>query len=180
MYKRQKLYQRAHANDPPPQTTQEAAQRHKEFDKEIARDKRTIREGALGRLLFHPFICRLYEMVPMTNHYYMLFEYVEGGQMLDYIVAHGSLKEKHARKFARGIASALDYCHKNNVVHRDLKIENIMINEKGDIKIIDFGLSNLYSPKTLLQTYCGSLYFAAPELLSAKPYTCLLYTSRCV
>ncbi|KAI5954873.1 KIN2 [Candida theae] len=165
-----KLYQRAHAHDPPPQTSQEAAQRHKEFEKELARDKRTIREGALGRLLFHPFICRLYEMVPMTNHYYMLFEYIEGGQMLDYIVAHGSLKEKHARKFARGIASALDYCHRNNVVHRDLKIENIMINEKGDVKIIDFGLSNLYSPKSLLKTYCGSLYFAAPELLSAKPY----------
>ncbi|KAK6197870.1 uncharacterized protein RJT21DRAFT_122679 [Scheffersomyces amazonensis] len=166
-----KLYQRAHANDAPPTSTQEAAQRHKEYEKEIARDKRTIREGSLGRLLFHPFICRLYEMVPMTNHYYMLFEYVEGGQMLDYIVAHGSLKEKHARKFARGIGSALDYCHRNNVVHRDLKIENIMINEKGDIKIIDFGLSNLYSPKSLLKTYCGSLYFAAPELLSAKPYT---------
>ena len=165
-----KLYQRAHANDPPPQTAQEAAQRHKEFEKELARDKRTIREGALGRLLFHPFICRLYEMVPMTNHYYMLFEYIEGGQMLDYIVAHGSLKERHARKFARGIASALDYCHRNNVVHRDLKIENIMINEKGDVKIIDFGLSNLYAPKHLLKTYCGSLYFAAPELLSAKPY----------
>ncbi|KAF6071853.1 Protein kinase domain family protein [Candida albicans] len=165
-----KLYQRAHANDPPPQTTQEAAQRHKEFEKEVARDRRTIREGALGRLLYHPFICRLYEMVPMTNHYYMLFEYIEGGQMLDYIVAHGSLKERHARKFARGIASALDYCHRNNVVHRDLKIENIMINEKGDIKIIDFGLSNLYAPKNLLKTYCGSLYFAAPELLSAKPY----------
>lgn len=165
-----KLYQRAHANDLPPQTTQEAAQRHKEFEKEVARDKRTIREGALGRLLYHPFICRLYEMVPMTNHYYMLFEYIEGGQMLDYIVAHGSLKERHARKFARGIASALDYCHRNNVVHRDLKIENIMINEKGDIKIIDFGLSNLYAPRNLLKTYCGSLYFAAPELLSAKPY----------
>lgn len=165
-----KLYQRAHADDPPPQTPQEAAQRQKELDKEIARDKRTTREGALGRLLFHPYICRLYEIVPMTNHYYMLFEYVEGGQMLDYIVAHGSLKEKHARKFARGIASALDYCHRNNVVHRDLKIENILINQKGDIKIIDFGLSNLYSPKTLLKTYCGSLYFAAPELLCAKPY----------
>jgi len=165
-----KLYQRAHSQDPPPVNAQEAMQRQKEFEKEVARDKRTIREGALGRLLYHPFICRLYEMVPMTNHYYMLFEYVEGGQMLDYIVAHGSLKEKHARKFARGIVSALDYCHRNNVVHRDLKIENIMINEKGDIKIIDFGLSNLYSPKTLLKTYCGSLYFAAPELLSAKPY----------
>lgn len=165
-----KLYQRAHANDPPLKTAEEAAQRQKEFDKEVARDKRTIREGALGRLLFHPHICRLYEMVPMTNHYYMLFEYVEGGQLLDYIVSHGSLNEKYARKFARGIALALDYCHKNNVVHRDLKIENIMINQKGDIKIIDFGLSNLYVPHGLLKTYCGSLYFAAPELLSAKPY----------
>lgn len=166
-----KLFQRAHANDPPILNAQAAAQRQKEFEKEVTRDKRTIREGALGRLLFHPFICRLYEMVPMTNHYYMLFEYVEGGQMLDYIVSHGSLKEKNARKFARGIALALEYCHNNNVVHRDLKIENIMINSKGDIKIIDFGLSNLYSPKSLLKTYCGSLYFAAPELLSAKPYT---------
>ncbi|WPK23761.1 hypothetical protein PUMCH_001007 [Australozyma saopauloensis] len=165
-----KLYQRAHANDPPVKSSEEAAQRQKEFEKEIARDKRTIREGALGRLLFHPHICRLYEIVPMTNHYYMLFEYVEGGQLLDYIVSHGSLNEKYARKFARGIASALDYCHKNNVVHRDLKIENIMINSKGEIKIIDFGLSNLYMPHHLLKTYCGSLYFAAPELLSAKPY----------
>lgn len=165
-----KLYQRAHANDPPLKTAEEAAQRQKEFEKEVARDKRTIREGALGRLLFHPHICRLYEMVPMTNHYYMLFEYVEGGQLLDYIVSHGSLNEKYARKFARGIALALDYCHKNNVVHRDLKIENIMINQKGDIKVIDFGLSNLYVPHGLLKTYCGSLYFAAPELLSAKPY----------
>lgn len=165
-----KLYQRAHANDPPIKSSEEAAHRQKEFDKEIARDKRTIREGALGRLLFHPHICRLYEIVPMTNHYYMLFEYVEGGQLLDYIVSHGSLNEKYARKFAREIASALDYCHKNNVVHRDLKIENIMINQKGEIKIIDFGLSNLYMPHHLLKTYCGSLYFAAPELLSAKPY----------
>lgn len=166
-----KLYQRAHAHDPPPQSPEEAMQRQKEYEKEVARDKRTIREGALGRLLFHPHICRLYEMVPMTNHYYMLFEYVEGGQLLDYIVSHGSLNEKYARKFARGIASALDYCHRNNVVHRDLKIENIMINKDGEIKIIDFGLSNLYTPHHLLKTYCGSLYFAAPELLCAKPYT---------
>ncbi|OBA21326.1 Pkinase-domain-containing protein, partial [Metschnikowia bicuspidata var. bicuspidata NRRL YB-4993] len=166
-----KLYQRAHANDPPLKSQEEANQRQKEYEKELARDKRTIREGALGRLLFHPHICRLYEMVPMTNHYYMLFEYVEGGQLLDYIVSHGSLNEKYARKFARGIASALDYCHKNNVVHRDLKIENIMINKDGEIKIIDFGLSNLYTPHHLLKTYCGSLYFAAPELLCAKPYT---------
>lgn len=165
-----KLYRRAHDNEPI-KSPEHALQRHKEFEKEIARDKRTIREGALGRLLFHPHICRLYEMVTMSNHFYMLFEYVEGGQLLDYIVSHGSLNENFARKFARGIALALDYCHKNNVVHRDLKIENIMINQKGEIKIIDFGLSNLYTQNHLLKTYCGSLYFAAPELLSAKPYT---------
>jgi serine/threonine protein kinase len=101
----------------------------------------------------------------------MLFEYVNGGQMLDYIISHGKLKEKQARKFARQIASALDYCHRNSIVHRDLKIENILISKTGDIKIIDFGLSNLFSPRSLLKTFCGSLYFAAPELLQARQYT---------
>lgn len=165
-----KVWQRQHVNDPPTSDPHELAQRKKEYEKEIARDKRTIREAALGKILYHPFICRLYEMYAMSNHYYMLFEYVSGGQMLDYIVAHGSLKESQARKFCRGIGSALEYCHSNNIVHRDLKIENIMINNAGEIKIIDFGLSNLYSNDHLLKTYCGSLYFAAPELLSAHPY----------
>jgi serine/threonine protein kinase len=101
----------------------------------------------------------------------MLFEYVNGGQMLDYIISHGRLKEKQARKFSRQIASALDYCHRNSIVHRDLKIENILISKTGDIKIIDFGLSNLFAPQSHLKTFCGSLYFAAPELLQAKAYT---------
>ncbi|GMM30033.1 serine/threonine protein kinase [Martiniozyma asiatica (nom. inval.)] len=165
-----KIWQRQHANDPPTSDPHELAQRKKEWEKELGRDKRTIREAALGKILYHPFICRLYEMYTMSNHYYMLFEYVQGGQMLDYIVSHGSLKESQARKFCRGVASALDYCHSNNIVHRDLKIENIMINTQGEIKIIDFGLSNMFDRENLLKTYCGSLYFAAPELLCAHPY----------
>ena len=109
--------------------------------------------------------------------------------MLDYIISHGRLRERVARKFARQIGSALEYCHLNNVVHRgwafdavylsslliwrflDLKIENILISQTGNIKIIDFGLSNLYDPITNLSTFCGSLYFAAPELLNARVYT---------
>lgn len=91
--------------------------------------------------------------------------------MLDYIISHGRLRERAARKFARQIGSALDYCHRNSIVHRDLKIENILISKSGNIKIIDFGLSNLYSPTRHLSTFCGSLYFAAPELLNAKVYT---------
>lgn len=155
---------------PPPQNEQEALERQKKLEKEISRDKRTIREASLGQALYHPHICRLFEMCTMSNHFYMLFEYVSGGQLLDYIIQHGSLREHHARKFARGIASALQYLHANNIVHRDLKIENIMISTSGEIKIIDFGLSNMFDARTQLHTFCGSLYFAAPELLKASPY----------
>ncbi|PVI05961.1 serine/threonine protein kinase-like protein Kin1 [Periconia macrospinosa] len=147
---------------------------HSQADRERAdhsKEVRTAREAAIVSLLNHPYICGMRDVVRTNYHWYMLFEYVNGGQMLDYIISHGRLKEKQARKFARQIASALDYCHRNSIVHRDLKIENILISKTGDIKIIDFGLSNLFSPRNLLKTFCGSLYFAAPELLQAKQYT---------
>jgi hypothetical protein len=64
----------------------------------------------------------------------------------------------------------IDYCHLNSIVHRDLKIENVLIEKTGQIRLIDFGLANLYSCYSQLNTFCGSLYFAAPELLSAKKY----------
>ncbi|KAG0638458.1 kinase-like domain-containing protein [Tuber brumale] len=135
-----------------------------------SKEVRTAREAAIVTLLDHPYICGMRDVIKTNNHWYMLCEYVNGGQMLDYIISHGRLKEKQARKFGRQIASALDYCHRNSIVHRDLKIENILISKTGDIKIIDFGLSNLFSPRSHLKTFCGSLYFAAPELLQAKQY----------
>ncbi|PCH34832.1 Pkinase-domain-containing protein [Wolfiporia cocos MD-104 SS10] len=152
---------------PPSGSTPDPKQASKDASKEI----RTLREAALSMLLHHPYICGMREMIVHAHHYYMITEYVNGGQMLDYIISHGRLRERVARKFARQIGSALDYCHKNSVVHRDLKIENILISQTGNIKIIDFGLSNLYDPATHLSTFCGSLYFAAPELLNAKVYT---------
>ncbi|PVG02349.1 Pkinase-domain-containing protein [Serendipita vermifera] len=156
-----------HSNTGNPTASFLARQAAKDASKEI----RTVREAALTMLLFHPYICGTREIIPQTNYHYIVFEFVNGGQMLDYIISHGRLRERVARKFARQIGSALEYCHKNNVVHRDLKIENILISESGNIKIIDFGLSNLYNPATHLQTFCGSLYFAAPELLNARVYT---------
>ncbi|KAI5808983.1 kinase-like domain-containing protein [Peziza echinospora] len=135
-----------------------------------SKEIRTAREAAIVTLLDHPYICGMRDVIKTNNHWYMLCEYVNGGQMLDYIISHGRLKEKQARKFGRQIASALDYCHRNSIVHRDLKIENILISKTGDIKIIDFGLSNLFAPRSHLKTFCGSLYFAAPELLQAKQY----------
>ncbi|KAI9502616.1 kinase-like domain-containing protein, partial [Coemansia spiralis] len=143
----------------------------KDRERRENKDIRIVREVAINRLLHHPHICMLHDVVVHPNHYYIFQELVSGGQMLDYIISHGRLKEKHARKFARQIASAIDYCHHNSIVHRDLKIENILISANGNIKLIDFGLSNLYSPRSQLSTFCGSLYFAAPELLNAQPYT---------
>ncbi|UTT96995.1 hypothetical protein NDA17_003603 [Ustilago hordei] len=153
---------------PPPPTASFLA---KAAAKDQSKETRTIREGSLQILLHHPYVCGMREMFIHTNHYYMVFEYVNGGQMLDYIISHGRLRERSARKFARQIGSALEYCHRNSIVHRDLKIENILISKTGNIKIIDFGLSNLFSPHSHLSTFCGSLYFAAPELLNAKVYT---------
>ncbi|KAK2933080.1 Protein kinase domain [Fusarium oxysporum f. sp. vasinfectum] len=132
-------------------------------DKERAdqsKEIRTAREAAISTLLNHPPHLR-----PSRCGSY------QPPLMLDYIISHGKLKEKQARKFSRQIASALDYLHRNSIVHRDLKIENILISKTGDIKIIDFGLSNLFAPRGHLKTFCGSLYFAAPELLQARAYT---------
>ena len=156
------------AGPPPPPTASFLA---KAAAKDASKETRTTREGSLCMLLHHPYVCGMKSMILYPHHYYMVTEYVNGGQMLDYIISHGRLRERSARKFARQIGSALEYCHANSIVHRDLKIENILISKTGNIKIIDFGLSNLYSPVSHLSTFCGSLYFAAPELLNAKPYT---------
>ena len=90
----------------------------KAYAKDQSKEIRTIREGSLQLLLHHPYVCGMREMIIHPNHYYMIFEYVNGGQMLDYIISHGRLRERAARKFARQIASALEYCHRNSVIHR--------------------------------------------------------------
>ncbi|CDH50582.1 serine threonine protein kinase [Lichtheimia corymbifera JMRC:FSU:9682] len=143
----------------------------KEQAREHNRELRTIREAHIMMLLRHPHIVGLRDMVVSGPYFYIFMEHVGGGQLLHYIIKRQRLSERRARHFARQIVSALDYMHRNSIVHRDLKIENILLDKAGrNIKLIDFGLSNLFGPEKLLTTYCGSLYFAAPELLRANPY----------
>ncbi|KAJ7273082.1 kinase-like domain-containing protein [Mycena rebaudengoi] len=119
------------------------------------------REGKPEGLLHHPNICAVYEKI----------QYLQGySPLLDYIITHGRLRERHARLFARQIASALAYCHHYNVVHRDIKIENILLSPQGDVKIVNFGLSTVYDPQSRLFTFCGTSYFPAPELIRQMPY----------
>ena len=90
--------------------------------KDENREVRAIREAAIVTLLRHPYICAMRDVIITQGHFYLFFEYVDGGQMLDYIISHGKLREKHARKFARQILSALDYCHRNSIVHRGTSV----------------------------------------------------------
>ncbi|KAG2236906.1 kinase-like domain-containing protein [Thamnidium elegans] len=144
----------------------------KEKAREENREVRTIREAHIMMLLKHPNIVGLKDLVLQGPYFYILMDFVNGGQLLHYIVKRQRLSDRRTRQFSRQIVSALDYLHRNSIVHRDLKIENIMIDKSGrNIKIIDFGLSNLFCPERQLTTYCGSLYFAAPELLKANPYS---------
>ncbi|KAJ7118781.1 kinase-like domain-containing protein [Mycena epipterygia] len=90
--------------------------------------------------------------------------------LLDYIIAHGRLRERVARKFAHQIGSALAYCHHHNIVHRDITVDNILISPTGDAKITNFNFATTYNPFGHLYTFCGTSYFPAPEMCAQKPY----------
>lgn len=140
------------------------------LSKQETDDQRSMRELSFGFLMHHPNIVSLHEVILSDGHYYMIYDYVKGSPLLDFIVNHGRLKEKYARRFFRQLVSCIEYIHSHSIVHRDLKIENVLIDKQGILHLIDFGLANVYAPDSLLATFCGSLYFAAPELLSAKRY----------
>ncbi|KRX24724.1 5'-AMP-activated protein kinase catalytic subunit alpha-2 [Trichinella nelsoni] len=117
------------------------------------------------RLLRHPHIVQLYEVHALPFDIVMIMEYVSGGDMCQYLCQHGKLPEHEARRFFQQLISAVDYCHRHKVVHRDLKLENLLLDAKKNIKLTDFGLSNYLKDGVLLRTNCGSLCYAAPELL---------------
>lgn len=99
-----------------------------------------------------------------------VFEYVSGGELFQHIVSHGRFKETEARRFFRQLVAGVEYCHYNLVIHRDLKPENILLDEKGNIKITDFGLSNILQPGKRFDTFCRSLHYVAPEILKGAAY----------
>ncbi|KAI1289936.1 5'-AMP-activated protein kinase catalytic subunit alpha-2 [Halotydeus destructor] len=122
------------------------------------------------KLFRHPHIIKLYQVISTPSDIFMIMEYVSGGELFDYIVKHGKLKESEARRFFQQIISGVDYCHRHMVVHRDLKPENLLLDQRLDVKIADFGLSNMMMDGEFLRTSCGSPNYAAPEVISGKLY----------
>uniref|UniRef100_A0A674MJX4 non-specific serine/threonine protein kinase n=1 Tax=Takifugu rubripes TaxID=31033 RepID=A0A674MJX4_TAKRU len=113
---------------------------------------------------------QLFEVIETEKTLYLIMEYASGGEVFDYLVAHGRMKEKEARAKFRQIVSAVHYCHQKNIVHRDLKAENLLLDADSNIKIADFGFSNEFSVGSKLDTFCGSPPYAAPELFQGKKY----------
>uniref|UniRef100_A0A671PWD8 non-specific serine/threonine protein kinase n=1 Tax=Sinocyclocheilus anshuiensis TaxID=1608454 RepID=A0A671PWD8_9TELE len=113
---------------------------------------------------------QLFEVIETDKTLYLVMEYASGGEVFDYLVAHGRMKEKEARAKFRQIVSAVQYCHQKCIVHRDLKAENLLLDADMNIKIADFGFSNEFTLGNKLDTFCGSPPYAAPELFQGKKY----------
>ncbi|KAI1103159.1 Pkinase-domain-containing protein [Jackrogersella minutella] len=137
----------------------------------ISRDMvgRVEREIEYLQLLRHPHIIKLYTVIKTPAEIIMVLEYA-GGELFDYIVKHGRLPEDQARKFFQQMICAVEYCHRHKVVHRDLKPENLLLDDNLNVKIADFGLSNIMTDGNFLKTSCGSPNYAAPEVISGKLY----------
>ncbi|KNE64032.1 CAMK/CAMKL protein kinase [Allomyces macrogynus ATCC 38327] len=122
--------------------------------------------------LSHPNIIGLFQVIDTEDECFIIMEYAPGGELIDYIAAKDHLSEREARRFFRQIISAMDHCHQANVVHRDLKLENLLLSGSRDILITDFGLGRTFRSNSdeLMMTFCGTPNYAAVELISFKPY----------
>lgn len=132
--------------------------------------QKLYREVRIMKLLDHPNIVKLFQVIETEKTLYLVMEYASGGEVFDYLVLHGRMKEKEARAKFRQIVSAVQYCHQKRIIHRDLKAENLLLDSEMNIKIADFGFSNQFTPGSKLDTFCGSPPYAAPELFQGRKY----------
>ncbi|XP_039132205.1 CBL-interacting protein kinase 32-like isoform X1 [Dioscorea cayenensis subsp. rotundata] len=131
------------------------------------------REIATMKLIKHPNVVRLFEVMGSKTKIFIVMEFVTGGELFDKIVNHGRMREDEARRYFHQLINAVDYCHSRGVYHRDLKPENLLLDAYGNLKVSDFGLSALskqVKDDGLLHTTCGTPNYVAPEVLNDRGY----------
>ncbi|OLL24338.1 Serine/threonine-protein kinase HSL1 [Neolecta irregularis DAH-3] len=128
------------------------------------------REVVIMKLIEHPNVMRLYDVWENRGELYLILEYIEGGELFDYLVRRGRLDEQEAVHYFRQVIAGIDYCHRFNICHRDLKPENLLMDKHKNIKIADFGMAALEPLGRMLETSCGSPHYASPEIVAGKTY----------
>ncbi|XP_076910040.1 SNF1-related protein kinase catalytic subunit alpha KIN10-like [Bidens hawaiensis] len=132
--------------------------------------ERVRREIEIMKFFSHPHIVKLFEVIETQTKLYLVMEYMNRGELFKYITEQRWLEEDQARRFFQQIISGVEGCHLHGVAHRDIKPENLLLDSKGNVKVADFGLANVMRDGRLLKTWCGSLNYAAPEVVSRRPY----------
>ncbi|CAK9302539.1 unnamed protein product [Gordionus sp. m RMFG-2023] len=133
------------------------------------------RELSIIKKMHHPNIIEIFDIIHVGYKIYVIMELAGHGDLLQYIKLKGALDERRAKRMFSELTSGVSYLHHNNIVHRDLKCENLLLDINNSIKISDFGFARFYDGSELSKTYCGSAAYAAPEILQGNPYVCPLY-----
>jgi serine/threonine protein kinase len=134
---------------------------------------RFAREVSIMKQIQHPFVVQFFELIEDASAYYVVMEYAAHGSVIDLVERNGLLPEARAREYFCELVFVLDYLHHAKMIaHRDLKAENILLDRHDHIRVIDFGLSAQFSSNDeTMKTPCGSLQYAAPEVLKGHLYT---------
>nr|CAB3264473.1 NUAK family SNF1-like kinase 1 [Phallusia mammillata] len=138
--------------------------------KETSDMKHIRREMEIMASIQHENIIQIHEVFENQDKIVIVMEYASGGELYNYLERKRGICDKEAKYFFKQIVSAVQYCHKIGIVHRDLKLENILLGKNHQIKIADFGLANLFTNDGLLHTFCGSPLYASPEIVNGVPY----------
>lgn len=140
---------------------------------DAAMEPTIIREvSAMHRLQHHPNILKIHEVMATKTKIYLVMELATGGELFAKVLRRGRLNEPAARRYFSQLVSALNFCHQNGVAHRDLKPQNLLLDQNGNLKVSDFGLSALPEQLNdgLLHTACGTPAYTAPEVVRRKGY----------
>ncbi|RDW77104.1 hypothetical protein BP6252_05157 [Coleophoma cylindrospora] len=134
-------------------------------------DSNLAREIHHHRQFLHPHIARLYEVIVTENLVWLVLEYCPGDELYNYLLKNGALPVEKVQKIFTQLVGAVSYVHNASCVHRDLKLENILLDKNENVKLCDFGFTREYEGKaSYLQTFCGTICYSAPEMLKGEKY----------